>query len=180
MDIITQLEADHRRVEALFDQLVAAAPAARRPLLNELVAMLSIHASLEEQILYPAVQVAVPTGDELVADSLADHQEVKVELVALDKMTGEEEDFVERIEELSNDIAEHVTEEEETVFALLQEHLDEQTLTELGEQMEAMRAGAPTRPHPNAPNEMPGAMIAAPLAAILDRIRDRVEGRTRA
>lgn len=180
MDLIALIEADHRRVEELFDELETAEPEQRRGLLDQLVSELSIHASLEEQILYPVVRLSVPDGDDLVDESLADHQEAKEQLVLLDKMTGTEHDFAEKIEELASDIAEHVGEEEEQVLPLLREHLDEDILNQLGEQFEAMRGGAPTRPHPMAPNEGPAAMIAAPLASILDRVRDVVERRQRA
>lgn len=180
MDIISQLTADHRRVEELFEQVQVAAPEERRGLIDRIVAELSVHAALEENLLYPVIRVAVPNGDELVLEALADHQDAKEQLALLDKMTGIEDDFRDKIEELAADIDEHVGEEEETIFTLLRESLDEEALEQLGTSLEVLRPLAPTRPHPGAPNEGPAATLAAPVAAVIDKIRDLVERRQRA
>ena len=49
--------------------------------------------------------------------------------------------------------------------------------TELGEALDQAKQAAPTRPHPQAPDQLPGLALAGPVAAIYDRLRDRLQGR---
>ena len=55
MDVTKLLEADHRKVEELFDQIENAEGEERLPLLDELATSLKAHMQLEEEILYPAM-----------------------------------------------------------------------------------------------------------------------------
>ena len=53
----------------------------------------------------------------------------------------------------------------------------EEDLRELGRKVERAKKLAPTRPHPNAPDEPPWNKILAPGAGLVDRVRDALTGR---
>lgn len=74
-------------------------------------------------------------------------------------------------------VEQHVQEEEGQFIPALRAAVDEQALEDLGQQLDKAKQSAPTRPHPNAPDEPPALAMAAPVAAIYDRLRDRLQGR---
>ena len=180
MDAIEILQADHRRVEGLFEQIQdTEEPDARKALLDTLVGELSGHSALEEQFVYPLLKEIAPTGEAMIDASLSEHQSVKELLLRLDKMAGDDQDLVATLQTLEGEVREHVMEEEQDALPQLRQHLDQDSLDELGVELERARDSVPTRPHPMAPNEPPGLTVAAPVAAMLDRLRDRLQGRTR-
>jgi hemerythrin superfamily protein len=59
-DAITLLKADHRKVEALFEQFEKAKDnAGKQKLAQEICTELTVHATIEEEIFYPACKEAV-------------------------------------------------------------------------------------------------------------------------
>ena len=59
-DAITLLKADHRKVEELFEQFEKAKDTARKEkLAQEICTELTVHATIEEEIFYPACKEAV-------------------------------------------------------------------------------------------------------------------------
>src|SRR6266571_3662565 len=75
-DAIAMLKADHQRVRDLFQEYEAAQDQqAKRDIAEEAFVELEMHAQLEEQIFYPAVEDEIDEqGQELVEESLEDHQ----------------------------------------------------------------------------------------------------------
>lgn len=179
MSAIDVLKQDHRTVEQLFGQYheATASPERKQEIVNEIIRELSIHAAIEEEILYPTVREALPDGDQLAEESLQEHHEAKQVLAELDGMSPGEPEFEERVGRLMEDIRHHVEEEEGAMFPKLQQALDEETLADVGRELEEAKKRAPTRPHPTAPDEPPGIKAAGPAAALLDRIRDKLQGR---
>jgi hypothetical protein len=70
-----------------------------------------------------------------------------------------------------------VQDEEHALFPALAGHADPEDLRRLGEQVQAAKDRAPTRPHPSAPDQPPLNKLLAPGAGLVDRIRDYVSGR---
>ena len=78
VDAIAMLKADHQKVRDLFQAYEAASnPRAKRGLAEEACTALEMHAQLEEQVFYPAVNEEIDKGPELVKESFAEHQTVK-------------------------------------------------------------------------------------------------------
>ena len=180
MDAIELLQHDHRMVEQLFrDFGSAASPNQRKGVVDILVRELSKHAAVEEELFYPLADRILPAGAAEVQQHLREHLEVKRVLAELDGMAPEDDRMEGLVQRLQDDVAEHVREEEGELMPKIREHLDQQALEELGEEIEAAKRAAPTRPHPAAPDRPPGLTLAAPVAAIYDRLRDRVERRPR-
>ena len=75
-DAIALLKADHREVERLFKAFEKAGSAAhksKRKLVDQMIAELSRHAAIEEEVLYPAArdEVAAAVGEGAMAIRLA-------------------------------------------------------------------------------------------------------------
>jgi hemerythrin superfamily protein len=185
-DALTLLRDDHRAMADLFTQIDAipsSLPAddeamqRRRTLFEQVSMSLTRHAMAEEELLYPMVRRELPDGDALADQALDEHQVVKETLARLEKMSPDNLDFDVELRSLTVNVREHVTEEEGTLFERLAQHVDAQTLDELGRQLENAERAAPTRPHPNAPNRPPFNVVAGVAAAVVDRTRDAVTGR---
>jgi hemerythrin-like domain-containing protein len=178
MDAIELLMHDHRIVEQLFvDYGAAKNDEQRRGVVEILVRELSKHAALEELTVYPLARQVLPEGAVDVDEHLAEHMAVKKTLLALDQLdegAGEEKRLV---EELRGEIEHHVAEEEGEFLPSLRGAVDEQALQELGAQLDEAKKVAPTRPHPNIPDQPPGEAILGAVGAIYDRLRDRLQGR---
>jgi hemerythrin-like domain-containing protein len=116
MDPTKLLEADHRQVEDLFDQIEAAEGAERRSLVDELTTALLAHMELEETVLYPAM-VRV-TGEEEVVEGENEHEVARVGLAEMLDLV-DEPGFGAAREATRAGIAHHVEEEENDLFTEL-------------------------------------------------------------
>lgn len=179
MSAIEVLKQDHRRVEQLFGyyRQGAASLDGKQEIVKEIISELSIHAAIEEEILYPVVREALPDGDELAQESLQEHHQAKQVLADLDAMAPDAPEFDQKVGQLIEDIEHHVEEEEGEMFPKLTYALDEESLADIGRELEEAKKRAPTRPHPSAPDQPPGIKVAGPAAALLDRLRDKLQDR---
>jgi len=179
MDATKLLEQDHREVEQLFEEFEKATgdTEAKGAIVDRIIAELSIHAAIEEEIFYPAVKEAVPDREDLVEHSLEEHQEVKELLADLDKMSPSDAGYHQKVEAVISDVREHVQEEEGDMFPRFRKAISASQLEEIGRKLEEGKKKAPTRPHPHAPNEPPANKLASGPAAAMDRARDKLEGR---
>ena len=66
-DALQLLTQDHRKVELLFKELVTVTPARQAEVAQEIFLELAIHASLEEELFYPALR---SEGDLIEVDNL--------------------------------------------------------------------------------------------------------------
>ncbi len=170
-DPIVQLEQDHRMALSLVGTVRRETGDVRRDALRQLVKELSVHASVEEMVIYPAIRRAFSTGDQWVDADLADHQAMKEILVRLDRADPDDDSVTTDIEALGTALEAHVS-EEEVQLTELRGRLSPQLFTEMAEAAEKARATAPTRPHPHAPSEGLGATVAGGAASLVDKARD--------
>jgi hypothetical protein len=111
MDAIALLKADHRAVEALFEQFEATtAKAKQQSLATQICTELVIHTMIEEEIFYPALQGKIES--DLLDESYVEHDGAKLMISQI--MAGAPgEDFYEaKVTVLSEEIEHHVHEEE--------------------------------------------------------------------
>lgn len=178
MDAIDILEHDHRMVEQLFrDYQAAASGEQRRGVVEIIIRELSKHAALEELMVYPLAKKVLPDGEQEIDEHLAEHLSVKKILAALDELSAGDQKTDGLMAELQREIEHHVQEEEGEMLPKLRDAVDQQALDELGQALDKAKQTAPTRPHPQAPDEPPGLALAGPVATIYDRLRDRLQGR---
>jgi hemerythrin superfamily protein len=180
MDAIALLKSDHREVEQLFKKFEGFGPRAlkgKQSVVEKIIRELSMHASLEEVVLYPAAREVFSDkgpkeADSLVLEALEEHHIVKWTLSELDGMDPSNERYDAKMAVLMESVRHHVKEEEKEFFPQLRTALSKARLTELGQMMEEMKKTAPTRPHPRMPDEPPGNLAAAAGGAVADRLRD--------
>jgi hemerythrin superfamily protein len=178
MDALEVLAHDHRVVEQLFrDYDAAASDRQRRGVVELLVRELARHAALEEMLVYPLARKVLPDGAREVDEHLNEHMAVKKTLLALDRLEEGDRRTDELVSELRREVEEHIREEEGVLMPRLRGAVSQQDLDGLGELIGRAKKGAPTRPHPNAPDTPPALTLAAPLAAAYDRLRDRLQRR---
>ena len=146
---------------------------------------LSVHAAIEEQVLYPAARGAVPDATDEVLEALEEHHVVKWTLSELDGMDPGDERFTAKVTVLIDLVRHHVKEEEGELFPELRAAMKRKELEELADALEAAKKAAPTRPHPRAPDTPPGNIVAGMAAGAVDRVEEtgkrtvrRVLGRT--
>ena len=182
MDAIKLLKQDHRNVERLFKAYERAGERANKQkaqLVEQVIRELSIHASIEEQLLYPAARKLSDTLDAQVLEALEEHHLAKATLAELEEMSPKDERFDAKVSVLIENVRHHVEEEEEELFPQLRKRMDPEALAALGEAMERAKKFAPTHPHPMAPDTPPGNVVSDVLAKILDTGRDVVRGTAR-
>ena len=170
-DPIAQLEQDHRMAMSLVGAVRRETGDVRRDALRQLVSELSVHAAVEEMVVYPAIRSAFSTGDEWVDTDLAEHQAMKEILARLDGADPDDPQVTEDVTALGTALEAHVT-GEEVQLTELRGRLSPQQFTEMAEAAEQARATAPTRPHPNAPDSGLGATVAGGAASLVDKARD--------
>jgi hemerythrin superfamily protein len=171
LDAIELLTADHRKVDQLFDRLDTATGEDRTGIVCDIVRELSIHAAIEEQLLYPTARKKVPSTEALVDRNIREHQQIK-ELLADIEKAGYADAPVSILQTLKTEVRQHVEEEETQFFPQLRQGLTTEELAKLGEALAMAKKAAPTHPHPHAPSEPPGNIVAGIAAAVVDRARD--------
>jgi len=117
MDPTKLLEADHRQVESLFDQIQKAQGPERQPLLTELERSLRAHFELEEHALYPAMEPV--TGHDEVEEANTEHQLAKTSLQQVLSLAPDKPGFAAALEACKAGIMHHVEDEEGKVFPQL-------------------------------------------------------------
>jgi hemerythrin superfamily protein len=179
MDAITLLKDDHHTVEALFKRFEKAGDRAyilKRSIVDKVVAELSAHAAIEEELFYPATRATVPDVDDMVLESIEEHHIVKWVLSEVEHMDPRAEAFDAKVTVLIENVRHHVEEEEGDYFPKVRQALGRKALSELGDAMEVAKSTAPTRPHPRAPSTPPGNTVANNASGVVDRIEDTVSG----
>lgn len=171
-DAIELITSDHRGVEQLFHQLESAtAEDARLTVGQRLIEELSVHAAIEEQVLYPAARRLLGE-DAVVEHAIEEHDRLKQVLADLDGARPGDERFMGGFELARQLVDDHVAEEEAQLLPELRRRVDPEQLQSMGAAMEAARKIAPTRPHPHAPSTPPANLVIGPVAALVDRVRD--------
>lgn len=140
LDAIALLKADHRAVEALFKKFAKAKDARTKlSLAREICTELSVHATIEEEIFYPACNGEVE--DDLRLESYVEHDGAKVLIAELEGSSPDDEFYDAKMTALCEQIHHHVKEEEkpgEGLFAQARKAgLD---MDALGEQLAARKA----------------------------------------
>jgi hemerythrin-like domain-containing protein len=139
-DAIAMLKADHQRVRDLFQQYEATSNVeAKGTIAEEVLVELEVHAQLEENIFYPAVNEETDEGPELVKESMAEHETMKNLIKQLRAMGSHSRGFDAKFRELLQNVEHHVEEEETEMFPLAEEELEED-MKDLRDEMQELKA----------------------------------------
>ena len=165
------LRSDHQQVEELFVRFEKSGDGAhkrRQELVRRITELLSVHASIEEEIFYPAARSSVADGGDDVLEALEEHHLVKVTLAELEAMDPSHERYAAKVMVLIENVRHHVREEEGELFPTVRKAVSVARLREIGTELAAAKRTAPTRPHPEAPDTPPGNIVAQALTAPFD------------
>jgi len=139
-DAVAMLKADHQRVRDLFQQYEATSNVeAQWTIAEEVFTELETHTQLEENIFYPAVNEETDEGPELVKESLAEHETMKNLIQKLRGMGPHSQGFDATFRELLQNVEHHVEEEENEMFPLAEEELEED-MKDLRDEMQELKA----------------------------------------
>src|SRR5215211_7069047 len=163
-DVIAVIKSDHTAVKQLFrryQSLGERAYKGRRQMAERIIKELSVHAAVEEQVLYPNAKAGLPNGERLVNEAIAEHQELKQSLTALDKCSPQSPEFDELMARVEHEVRNHVREEEAPngILALLRKHASREELHNMADLVRLAKRAAPTRPHPKTPSTPPANVI---------------------
>lgn len=137
MDATDLLKRQHDEVKALFEAFEASEDESEKDdLFAEIADSLAAHATIEEQLFYPAVYVG--ENKDLLQEAVEEHLSAKRIIADLLKMEVGDEQFDAKVKVLKEQIEHHVEEEEGDLFAHVRKTLSKQELDTLGEEMEAM------------------------------------------
>lgn len=140
MDAVALLKADHRKVEDLFAKFESARGAERKKALAmQICTELVVHATIEEEIFYPACKGEIEDED-LLDEAYVEHDGAKVLIAEITAASPEDEFYDAKVKVLSELIKHHVKEEERRAEGLFAEAkaagLD---LDDLGERLAARK-----------------------------------------
>lgn len=141
-DAIALLEADHRAVEKLFKAFEKAEDndlEAKAALAQRACEELSIHTMIEEELLYPAAQEALPESDKVdVEEAYIEHFLVKTLISKFETLKAGDKGFDAAFKVMSEMVSHHVEEEEQELFPELRS--SNCNLGALGEKMAKRKA----------------------------------------
>jgi iron-sulfur cluster repair protein YtfE (RIC family) len=124
-DACELLDADHIAVKHLFVEYArqAAAPATqaaaakdRKALAMQICNELTVHAQIEEEIFYPALQEALPDAADLLEEAREEHGQAKNMIAQIQAMGAADAAMDAVVTELNRAIDHHVKEERDELF----------------------------------------------------------------
>ena len=138
MEATAMLRADHKKVGELFDAFEKTKSAARKKkIVSEICMELTVHATLEEEIFYPAVKAALK-DHELVPEATVEHGSVKDLIAQVKDVEPDGEMYDARVKVMGEFVKHHVKEEQNEMFPKAKKtKLD---MIALGAQMAARKA----------------------------------------
>lgn len=135
-DAVTLLKQDHRQVAELIDQVEDAESSELESIAERICGLLTVHAQIEEELLYPAAREVLEDTD-LVAEAAVEHQSVKDLIGKIEGMSSDDEEYKATVTVLGEYVKHHVKEEEGEMFPQLKKtDLD---LAALGESLAARK-----------------------------------------
>lgn len=131
------LRADHKLVSELFEQYEKSrSPDKKKELVAQICKELTVHAQVEEEIFYPAVQAALD-DHELIPEARVEHATLKDLIAQVEGLEPDGEMFDAKIKVMSEYVKHHVKEEQNEIFPKARaSSLD---MTELGDQITARK-----------------------------------------
>jgi hemerythrin superfamily protein len=176
-DVVALLIAQHGEIRNLFDAVERCEGEQRRDTFRELVHMLAVHETAEEEVVHPYARRVAEGGAQIVDDRLEEEKQAKELLSRLEGLDPNAEGFMPLLRKLRTAVTEHARTEERYEFAQLRRIHDRQALATMAQAVKAAEATAPTHPHPGVESGAENIAL-GPMAAIVDRTRDAIRKAT--
>ncbi|WP_433623814.1 hemerythrin domain-containing protein [Nocardia sp. CA-120079] len=172
-DVVDLLTAQHKQIKELFAQLKSG-QGNKSELFKELVRLLAVHESAEEEAVHPVAARARFGADKMVGDRRDEENHAKRALADLYDLGVDHPDFDGKLAEFADAVIDHANREENEEFALLRQQFSVHQLERMAGSVRAAEAVAPTRPHPKTGESALANLLAGPPLAVFDRARDAV------
>jgi hemerythrin superfamily protein len=173
VDVVDLLLTQHARIEEQFLLVAAASGPAKQDAFDDLVRLLSIHETAEEELIHPLSRGLVPGGGREIDDRLAEERQANEILARLVKDGVDADGFDEAFLLLRNAVLMHARHEERYEFPHLRAKVPAAQLRAMAPALRAAEALAPTRPHPGTESAK-ASLAAGPVLAVADRARDLI------
>jgi hypothetical protein len=177
-DVVDLLLTQHERIQELFREVLATEGEDRQERFEELVRLLAVHETAEEEVVHPVARRSIDAGEQVVDARLGEERDAKELLAALYERGVGAPDFTERLLALRNEVLMHAKREERYEFYHLRHKVDPATRRRLAGAVRAAEAFAPTRPHPGVESATANVAM-GPALAVVDRVRDAVRSAMR-
>lgn len=118
-DAIAMLTADHKEVKGMFEEydgLGDRANASKKKLADKICTALTLHATVEEEIFYPALRAASKEAADLLDEAEVEHAGAKDLIAQIQEMDPEDDLYDAKVKVLGEQIDHHVGEEEGEMF----------------------------------------------------------------
>jgi hemerythrin superfamily protein len=172
--VIDLLLEQHQQIRQLFTKVSNATGEAKRNAFDDLVRLLAVHESAEEQIVHPVARKQGDAAEAVVQARLDEEDEAKKALADLYDLGVDHPEFDSRLEAFATDVLVHAMHEEQEEFPRLREAVSDDRLKTMAGALKAAEAVAPTRPHRAAGESAMANVLAGPPLAVFDRVRDAV------
>ncbi|MGW4354157.1 hemerythrin domain-containing protein [Nocardia sp. NPDC004582] len=143
-------------------------------LFTELVRLLAVHESAEEEVVHPIAKRARFGAEDIVDARLAEESHAKRALAKLYDLGVHHPNFQAELADFADAVADHAAHEEAEEFVLLRRQYSASQLRHMAGSVRAAEAVAPTRPHPHTGSSAAANLITGPPLAVFDRVRDAV------
>ena len=139
-DALKLLAQDHREVEALFEKFEKAkGDDKKEQIARQICTELKVHAMIEEEIFYPALEGKIDEDD--LKEAYVEHDSAKVLINDIETGSPDSEFYEAKVKVLQEEIEHHVKEEEKQHGNIFQQaRAADVDLEALGEQMAARKA----------------------------------------
>ena len=139
VDAVTLLKADHRKVEELFETYEnSKSKSVKAKLAQQICMELTVHATIEEEIFYPAVKGQVE--DDMLDEAYVEHDGAKMMIGEILAGNPDDDFYDAKVKVLSEEIKHHVKEEEQRDGIFAQAKKAGVDMTELGVRLAARKA----------------------------------------
>ncbi|HEY1266923.1 MAG TPA: hemerythrin domain-containing protein [Candidatus Binatia bacterium] len=126
-DAVALLEQDHKKVKALFKEFEDAEDGrTKKRIVTTTIRELIVHATVEEEIFYPAIRGAVE--EDKVDEAEEEHHVMELLIGELQKMKPSDERYDAKFTVLAESVKHHMEEEESEVFPEAKDKIDGRAL----------------------------------------------------
>ena len=137
MNVFALLKADHEKVAGIMEEIDGTTERAvkgRDELFTRLKTELDLHAAIEEEIVYPALEEG--EAREITLEAYEEHRLVKQLLSELEAQPKDTEEWTAKFTVLKENVEHHVEEEEGEMFKKARQALSEEEIAALGERVQ--------------------------------------------
>jgi hemerythrin-like domain-containing protein len=113
---IALLKEEHHKFRELFDKAENAEGEALVPVAREICLRLSVHMTIEEELLYPAVKRLGEEEKDEVDEGIVEHASGKALCAEIEQLDGTEELFKSKVHVLGEETIHHIDEEDDKLF----------------------------------------------------------------